>query len=468
MQMNIKSRIPKTYYKLFNSKYMEYYQLVLIKLFEESGQSFSLLGLTEEECHEIINEKIAMFTMDWGQEQFEDEGELLTQSNMASIMLRRLEEWGWLRRDYDEEMNEHVVSFPDYSQIFVEVFRKLYSEDSSEERESILSLYSHLFTYSTEKEKNNEILKGALQTSKSLLQMLSNMQEGIRGYFEELSKKKTFIGIQEVLVNEINNTDSKKYAILTTTDSFYRYKEEVKELLDRNLAENEVRKQEFIEKRIELEKDSLAWKRNERAIDTCEEAMEILFKINREFDGIERRYNKLIDQKRIFAKRAAARIRYVLIEGDVEEDRTKVLVKLLNNSSHKDEILEKLAASFGFTERLEVVKEKSFSRPRETERQKFEPQKVEMYVPETENMDDFVIKPLYTHSEIRAFRNENEVNGVFKVTENTVKTVSDLEKLVFLWQEETEISGKEVKIEIEEEFETKEGLKYSGFSIGRE
>jgi len=43
-----------------------------------------------------------------------------------------------------------------------------------------------------------------------------------------------------VLVKEINNSDSRKYAILTTTDSFYRYKEAVKELLDRNLQENDM------------------------------------------------------------------------------------------------------------------------------------------------------------------------------------------------------------------------------------
>ena len=50
--------------------------------------------------------------------------------------------------------------------------------------------------------------------------MLANMQEGMRGYFDELSKQRSFLGIQEVLVKEINNSDSKKYAILTTTDSF--------------------------------------------------------------------------------------------------------------------------------------------------------------------------------------------------------------------------------------------------------
>ena len=465
--MSIKSRIPKDFYKLFNSKYMEYYQLVLLTLYEESGQSYSLLGLTEDECQDIINEEIAKFTMDWSQDQFEDEGELLTRSNMASIMLRRLEEWGWLHKDYDETLNQYVVSFPDYSQMFVDVFQRLFSEDNSMERESILAVYSHLFTYSSDKEKNNDILKSALQTSKALLQMLANMQEGIRGYFESLSQKNTFLGIQEVLVNEMNNTYSAKYAILTTTDSFYRYKEEVKELIDKNLSENEMRKQMFIGKKLEIPKDSAVWHRNERAIDLCDEAMEILFQINREFDSIERRYNRLIDQKRTFAKRAAARIRYILVEGNIEEDRTKALVRLLNNSSRRGEILDDLGQRFGMTERFQVIKEKSFMRPRDGERAEFTPQRIETAEKTGQNLEEFVVKPLYTQAELQAFREKNEVDGAFQVTEQTVQSVEDLEKLLFVWQETTEVATSALDIEIGEEFKTEDGMQYSGFSIRR-
>lgn len=465
--MSIKNRIPKDFYKLFNSKYMEYYQLVLLTLYEESGQSYSLLGLTEDECQDIINEEIAKFTMDWSQDQFEDEGELLTRSNMASIMLRRLEEWGWLHKDYDETLNQYVVSFPDYSQMFVDVFQRLFSEDNSMERESILAVYSHLFTYSSDKEKNNDILKSALQTSKALLQMLANMQEGIRGYFESLSQKNTFLGIQEVLVNEMNNTYSVKYAILTTTDSFYRYKEEVKELIDKNLSENEMRKQMFIGKKLEIPKDSAVWHRNERAIDLCDEAMEILFQINREFDSIERRYNRLIDQKRTFAKRAAARIRYILVEGNIEEDRTKALVRLLNNSSRRGEILDNLGQRFGMTERFQVIKEKSFMRPRDGERAEFTPQRIETAEETGQNLEEFVVKPLYTHAELQAFREQNEVDGAFQVTEQTVQGVEDLEKLLFVWQEATEVATSALDIEIGEEFKTEDGMQYSGFSIRR-
>ena len=70
---------------------------------------------------------------------------------------------------------------------------------------------------------------------KNLGQLLSNMQDGMRAYFDELSRMKDFIGIQKVLIKEINNSDSRCYAILTTTDSFYRYKEAVKELISKIL-----------------------------------------------------------------------------------------------------------------------------------------------------------------------------------------------------------------------------------------
>lgn len=463
--MSIKTRIPKEFYRLFASKYMEYYQLILITLYEESSQSYSLLGLTEEEAQEIINEKITTFTMDWSQEQMEDEGELLTRSNMVSVMLRRLAEWGWLRRDYDETLNQYVVSFSDYSQMYVEVFQRLYKEEGTMERESILAVYSHLFTYSSDKEKNNEILKSALQTSRALLQMLANMQDGIRGYFETLSSKNTFRGVQEVLVNEMNNTYSAKYAILTTTDSFYRYKEEVKELIEKNLSENEVRKQTFIGQRTQLTPDTFSWQKNERKIAVCEEAMEILFQINREFDSIERRYNRLIDQKRMFAKRAAARIRYILIEGNVEEDRTKALIRLLNQSSKREEILEDFGKRSGMTRRFQMIQEKGFFRPREGEKAGFYPQKVRETVDTGSTITDYVVKPLYTKTELEEFRRSNEENGTFCVGKDTVHSMEDLEKLLFIWQEETEVAEHAATIEIGKEYETEDGMKYTGFSI---
>ncbi len=478
--MNLNSKIPKEFYRLFASKYIDYYQQFLTAIYEESGRSYSLFGLTERECRSIMNERIAAQTLDWSEEQFDEEGELLTKANMASVCLKHLEDWGWLRRDYDEILDSYVVSFPEYSQMFVELFARLHNEEPTKERESVLAVYSYLYTYSGDKEKNNEILKSAFNTSRSLLQLLANMQEGMRGYFDELSRQKSFLGIQEVLVKEINNSDSRKYAILTTTDSFYRYKEAVKELIDQNLSENEARKQEFLDGmerlRIQIKEEqgeenrllhnglSLQLRKLEREARLCEEAVDIIRMIERQFDVIERRYNKLIEQKTVFASRAAARIRYILMEGAMEEDRTAVLINLLNRSKNKDAILEELGRRMGITERFKIVTDQSLYRKKNSERREFYPQSVKQ-AEETGELGEFILKPLYTRREIDAFRRKNEQDGVFTVTENTVRTMEDLEKLFFVWQDAAEIADSGREITIGREFENREGYRFSELKI---
>ncbi len=464
--MSLLSQIPPEFYKLFTSKYMDYYVQFLVSLYQESSQSYSLLGLTEEECRGIMNEQLAAMTLDWSEERFDEEGELLTRSNMASISLKHFEDWGWLIQDFDETLNSYVVSFPEYSQMFVDLFARLVSDTESQERESILAVYSHLYTYSSDSEKNNEILKSALHMSRSLLQMLANMQEGMRGYFDELSRQKSFIGIQEVLVKEINNSDSQKYAILTTTDSFYRYKEAVKELIDQNLEDNEIRRQDFVEQQMEAQENTPPFMRAQRGVELCDEAVDLLNQISRAFDAIERRYNQLIEQKTVFATRAAARIRYIQAEG-AEEDSTLALVNLIAKSDRSEEILGKVAEDTHMTEPYRLITSKSFFRPREQDGRAFTPAAVRQKTAASGTLDDFIIQPLYTGQEIEAYYKQHETDGVFRADKGAVQSEEDLEKLYLIWQEAVENADSPVDIEIGKDQTTPEGLTYSDLTIRR-
>ena len=296
--MILKKCIPKDFYRLFRTGNMDAYMELLVAVYEENSEVYAASGLTREECTAVIRETMEKSGTVWQKEDGDgnyggkefaardadpdsyartvsDIRETAAQKELkrstdnvpASAILGRLIDWGWLNSDYDERLNSYVITFPEYSQLYVELFRKLQSEDDSRERESILSIYSALYTFHKDEEKNNGILRNALYTSQRLGQLLSNMQDGMRGYFDKLSGRKNFIGIQEVLVEEINNSDSKKYAILTTTDSFYRYKEAVRELISQILSEH----------------------------DLCRETTALVCSIEREFDRIERKYNKLIE-----------------------------------------------------------------------------------------------------------------------------------------------------------------------------
>ena len=331
----------------------------------------------------------------------------------------------------------------------------------------MLSVYSALFTYHSDSEKNNDILKNALRTSKRLGQMLSNMQDGMRSYFDDLSGMKNFIGIQKVLVEEINNSDSRKYAILTTTDSFYRYKEAVKELTSRILNENEKKKDELEKKRSGLEPGSIEFRRNEFSIDYCEKARTLVYQIEREFNQIERKYNKLIEQKTIFAKRALARIHYILQEGAGDDDNILKLVSMLDDNSRRDRILEDLRSRMKFTSQFKNVTDDSFSARRDREINEFMPEHLENDDVKTEHdMAEFVPKPLYTKKELDSFKKANMSDGKFIADNTTVRSVEDLEKLMFVWQEETKESMENNVVSIDGDITGEDGFTYSKLIIG--
>ena len=297
--------------------------------------------------------------------------------------------------------------------------------------------------------------------------MLSNMQDGMRSYFDDLSGMKNFIGIQKVLVEEINNSDSRKYAILTTTDSFYRYKEAVKELTSRILNENEKKKDELEKKRSGLEPGSIEFRRNEFSIDYCEKARTLVYQIEREFNQIERKYNKLIEQKTIFAKRALARIHYILQEGAGDDDNILKLVSMLDDNSRRDRILEDLRSRMKFTSQFKNVTDDSFSARRDREINEFMPEHLENDDVKTEHdMAEFVPKPLYTKKELDSFKKANMSDGKFIADNTTVRSVEDLEKLMFVWQEETKESMENNVVSIDGDITGEDGFTYSKLIIG--
>jgi hypothetical protein len=78
---------------------------------------------------------------------------------------------------------------------------------------------------------------------------------------------------------------------------------------------------------------------------------------------------------------------------------------------------------------------------------------------------EFVPKPLYTKRELDTFKAKNMQNGVFKTTPNTVSDITDLEKLMFLWQETTESQSGEDNISLGTEFKNTEGLTFTELTI---
>ena len=118
----------------------------------------------------------------------------------------------------------------------------------------------------------------------------------------------------------------------------------------------------------------------------------------------------------------------------------------------------------GRSERFRILNEQSLFRRRTAGREEFLPQKVEEDHA-AESFEDFILHPLYTKRELLDFYRRNTRGGAFAVTEDTVRTMEDLEKLFFVWQEATEIADGTKEILIHEELKSEEGFRFSRLEI---
>ena len=153
------------------------------------------------------------------------------------------------------------------------------------------------------------------------------------------------------------------------------------------------------------------------------------------------------------------------MEGALEEDPAAALANLLSKSKNSAEILEKLSERMHLTEPFRAVTGQSMFRRRNTEKTAFTPQAVVQHTDQQEELEEFVLKPLYSRQEIAEFRRKNERNGTFTVTRDTVRSAEDLEKLFFVWQDAVEIADDARKIEIGEDLQNRDGCRFSALTI---
>ena len=111
-----------------------------------------------------------------------------------------------------------------------------------------------------------------------------------------------------------------------------------------------------------------------------------------------------------------------------------------------------------FTRQFYNVTDDSFPGRREKGRSEFVPFVIDDASAGEDDMADFVPKPLYTKKELQSFRDKNMRDGMFVTDEQTVESMEDLEKLLFLWQDTVSLDGEITK---------NDGVSYSRLVISK-
>ena len=117
-------------------------------------------------------------------------------------------------------------------------------------------------------------------------------------------------------------------------------------------------------------------------------------------------------------------------------------------------------------EKVKVFDDNSMYKRRDVSDNEFSPVATNtVEIQDKKEIADFVPKPLYTKKQLRDFKDKNTHNGVFTTTSETVSSVDDLEKIMFLWQEMTENQSDTDHVSLGNELRSKDGFTFSELII---
>ena len=450
--MQLRYEIPDTFWTLFRSVNREAYIEALLAINEE--YQYSNYFLAREMCIQVLADLNIKKQIELKREENETDFDML--ETPSSRMLRWLLRMGWLKsvEDYNTLVTNIVI--PDYAAVFIDAFEKLDSEDVEETEIYIQNVYATLFSFKNDTRANLSMLRTALVNTRRLNKALQDMLHNMDKFFGRLLAQKTYGELlREHLEGYVEEIVKKKYHILKTSDNFYIYKTDIKQVL------KEMREDEDWITRIR--------ERSKAMGDTKEDVLELLDLIERGFDDIEHRISNMDKEHTKYVRATVTRMNYLL---SGETDTKGLVVKLLNQiskSEDKDARIREVGARMNLSD-LEILSGR-FLYKRRKGKKNFISQMAEDETEEDLNREDVLrlnrIQNRYSKKQIEEFIESHMEGGVMDAGKLALTDEAEFEKLILAYDYSTKVNSKYTIVSQETETVEKDGYRYPALQFIR-
>lgn len=233
--------IPENFFMVLAGKKRRIYWECIYKLYTAMDLQLSF-GIDRED---IVEELSYYFDSDFSLEMEEDDLELFweneedaveeekkkrkrTGREKANLMLRRLQEYGWISIEMNKSRQQKVF-LPDYALEIIKTLIHISNKDKMEYQGYIYTIYA---LTKQENEHPGITLLGILENTERLLSGLKNLNANIRKYMDDLTKTKTVAEIMNTLFEDyMINIIDKAYHRLVTSDNVSKFRPEIEEWL---------------------------------------------------------------------------------------------------------------------------------------------------------------------------------------------------------------------------------------------
>lgn len=428
--MILMNEIPDRFWSLFRSINRSAYIEALLKINEE--YEYSNYFLSREMCIQLLSEYFSRKKYVLWQDETEDDWDTLEPP--ATRVLNWLLRSGWLRK-VDDYANMTVnIVIPDYAAVMIEAFAKLTSDEEDETEVYIQNVYAILFSLKNDPRSSITLLNTALVNTKKLNKSLQAMLHNMDKFFGTLLEQKNYGSLlEEHLDRYVEEIVNKKYHILKTSDNFYLYKTDIKRWITAMRQD-----EEWISHMCARTTGFFG----QKAPNVTEgEVMEKLDQLERGFDDIEHRIANMDKEHTRYVTATVTRLNYLLNQ---EDNMKGLVIQLLNHLSEHgcpDEDVKAIGARANLSQ-VNILSEKSLYKKRRTKAQfreqlKDETDSQELSVEEVLNLNK--VKNRYSKQEIESFIESRMKNGCMEVSEDTVKSDEEFEKLILAYDYSTRL-----------------------------
>lgn len=422
--MKLMNEIPDRFWGLFRSVNRSTYIEALLRINEE--YEYSNYFLSKEVCIQVLSEYFAKKRCVIWQDELEDE--LDTLEPPATRVLNWLLKTGWLRKVDDYASMTVNIVIPDYAAVMIEAFLRLDSEDEDETQIYIQNVYAILFSLKNDPRASITMLNTALVNTKRLNKTLQDMLHNMDKFFASLLEQKTYEELlKDHLEGYVEEIVKKKYHVLKTSDNFYLYKNDIKRW-------------------ISAMREDTAWtiQMSERSgrngkIVTPADIIEKLDQIERGFDSIEHRIANMDREHTRYVRATVTRLNYLLNQDDNMKGLVIQLLNHLSDREDQEERIQEVGERMNLSQ-LSILSEKSLykrRKPRTNFTENLEVEEVTEELSREEILGFNRLKNRYSRKEIEGFITDHMKEGRMEITEDTVHSDEEFEKLILAYDYST-------------------------------
>jgi len=419
-------KIPHGFWSLFTSKNRYIYMESLIAIYDE--YLYNDYFLTRDACISIIAEHFSNRIIDISADE-EESGEDVFEPMPARI-LSKLIAFSWVKRVEDYSSFKTNIVIPEYSSMFIEVIKMLDQKDINDTDLYIQNIYANIYSFYHDEKAGIELLKTAMVNTTRLNRALQDLLHNMDKFFASLLEKKTYEELlHEHLYVYVEKIVNKKYSLLKTSDNFYIYKSDIKNLL-KAIEEDEERLVQLRERMI------LSGYEREQADQTI---LEVLDNISQGIINMEKRINHIDMEHSKYVRATASRLEYLLNHDDNSKGNIILLLNKLGNS--KDDTLYEAVSSAVRINDIGFLSQEAFYKKR-GKRKKFEETVMEEKRDVVELSKADIMKmnqnhTRFTQEEIMDFVESRMKDGTYSTAETPIENDEEFELLVLAYDMST-------------------------------